>query len=103
MTMSARITFAALAGLLTTLSVQGTAFAQSFSTTFHATSEHRASHTVNRSKARMLSNTFGSVDAGAGTSFGRPLHDVVFGGSVLGRDPDQNVRFEILRDKDRGN
>jgi len=101
--MSARITFAALAGLLTTLSVQGTASAQSYSTAFHATSEHRASQTVNRSKAKMLSTTFGSVDDRAGTSFGRSPHDVVFGGSVLGRDPDQNVRFELLRDKDRGN
>ena len=101
--MSARITFAALAGLLTALSVQGTASAQGYFTTFPAASEHRASHTVNRSKAKMLSNAFGSVDDRAGTSFGRSPHDVVFGGSVLGRDPDQNIRFELLRDRDRGN
>ena len=93
--MSARITFAALAGLLTALSVQATASAQSY-TTFPAASEYRAGHTVNRSKATIPSNAFGSVDA-------RAAQDVVFGGSVLGRDPDQNVRFELLRDKDRGN
>ena len=97
--MSARITFATLAGLLTALSVQATASAQSY-TTFPAASEYRAGHTVNRSKAMIPSNAFGSV---AGMSFGRSPQDVVFGGSVLGRDPDQNVRFELLRDKDRGN
>ena len=100
--MSARTTFAALAGLLTVLCVQETASAQSY-TTFPAASEHRASQTVNRSKATIPSNAFGSVDGRAGMSFGRFPQDVVFGGSVLGRDPDQNVRFELLRDKDRGN
>src|SRR5262244_1637497 len=101
--MSARTTFTALAGLLTALSVQGTASAQSYLTTFPAASEHRASQTVSRSKAKMPSNAFGSADDRAGTSFGRSPHDVVFGGSVLGRDPDQNIRFELLRDRDRGN
>ena len=97
--MSARTTFAALAGLLTAICVQGTASAQSY---FPAASEHRAGQTVNRSKAKMPSNVFGSVNNSAGTSFGHSPHDVVFGGSIVGRDPDQNVRFELLRDNDRG-
>ncbi len=100
--MSARTKFVALAGLLTALSAQGTASAQTYFPAFPAASEHRTGQAVKHWKAKVPSNAFGSVDVRAGTSFGRSPNDVVFGGEVLGRDPDPNVRFELLRDKDHG-
>jgi len=96
--MSARINLAALAALLTALSVQGTASAQSYFLAFPAAPEYQSNQAVNRSKAKMPSNAFGSIDHRAGTSFGQSPNDVVSGGKVVGRDPDPNVRFEILRD-----
>ena len=101
--MSARIKLAALAALLTAVSIQGTASAQSYFTGFPAAPEYRSNKADNHLKAKIPSNAFGSINDRAGTSFGRSPTDVVFGGNVLGRDPDQNVRFEILRDINRGN
>ena len=96
--MSARIKLAALAAVLTTLSLQGTAFAQNYFTAFPAAPEHRSNQTVSRMKAKIPSKAFGSVNDQAGASFGRSPTDVVSSGKVVGRDPDPNVRFEILRD-----
>src|SRR5215468_7653810 len=94
MTMS-RITLATLAALLIVPSVQGTAFAQNY---FGAAPEYQSKQSVHRFKARIPSHAFGSVDNGAGMSFGQSLSDVVSGGKVVGRDPDPNVRFDLLRD-----
>jgi hypothetical protein len=98
MTMSARIKLAALAALQAALLVQGTASAQNYFPRFPAAPEYRSSHAANRSKAKIPSNAFGSVNDQAGTSFGRSPTDVVSGSKAVGRDPDPNVRFEILRD-----
>jgi hypothetical protein len=102
MIMSARLKLAALASLLTILSLQGTAFAQNYFTSFPTAAEHRSNQTVSRSKAKIPSNAFGSVNDRAGMSFGRSTDVIDHGGNVLGRDPDPNVRFELLRDQDRG-
>jgi hypothetical protein len=98
MTMSAKIKLIALAALLTALSVQGTAFAQNYFTAFPAAPEYQSNQTVNRLRAKIPSKAFGSVNDQAGVSFGRSPTDVVSSGKVVGRDPDSNVRFEILRD-----
>jgi hypothetical protein len=102
MIMSARIKLAALAAVLTTLSLQGAAFAQNYFPAFPAAPEHRFNQTVSRMKAKIPSNAFGSVNDRAGTSSGRSTDVLDRGGNVLGRDPDPNVRFELLRDQDRG-
>ena len=96
--MSAGIKLATVVALLTALSVQGTAFAQNYFPAFPATPEYRSNQAVNRSKAKIPSNAFGSINNRAGTSFGLSPNDAVSGGKVVGRDPDANVRFEILRD-----
>jgi hypothetical protein len=97
MTMSAKIKLIALAALLTALSVQGTAFAQNYFTAFPAAPD-RSNQAVNRFKSKIPPHAFGSVNDLAGASFGRSPTDVVSSGKVVGRDPDPNVRFEILRD-----
>jgi hypothetical protein len=97
--MSARSKLAALAALLTALSVQGTAFAQqTYFPAFQAAPEFRSSQALNRLKTRIPSNAFDAVNDQAGSSFGRSSRDVVAGGKVVGRDPDANVRFDIMRD-----
>ena len=83
----------ALAALLIALSAQGTASAENF---LRAAPDSKQA--VNRLKAKIPSHAFGSVSNGAGTSFGPSSIDVVSGGKVVGRDPDPNVRLDILRD-----
>jgi len=100
--MSARIKFTTLAALLTALSVQGPASAQNYFTTYPSASEYRSNQAINRSKAKIPSNAFGSVNDRASRSFDRSTDVVDYSGKVLGRDPDPNVRFELLRDQDRG-
>lgn len=77
---SANITLAALAVVLTAVSVNGTAFA----------------------KSKIPSDAYASVSHRAGTPVIRTANDAVFAGKVIGADPDANVRFETLRDRDRG-
>ena len=96
--MSAKITLAAAAVLLTALSVQGTAFAQNYFTAFPAPSQYQSNQAINRFKAKMPAKAFGSINDQAGASFGQTPNEVVSSGKVVGRDPDANVRFEILRD-----
>ena len=90
-----RITLATLVTLLIAPSVQGTASAENY---FGAASEYQSKQSAHRFKARIPSHAFGSVDTGAGLSFGQSVSDVVSGGKVVGRDPDPNVRFDLLRD-----
>jgi hypothetical protein len=97
--MSAKMRLAALAALLTSLSVQGIASAQNYFPTFPSSaSEYRTNQGVNRFKGKIPSNAFGSVNDRAGTRFGQSPNDVVFNGKTVGRDPDANVRLQILRD-----
>jgi hypothetical protein len=79
--------------LVTTLSVQGTASAR------NSPAAHASSQAVHRLQA---SDAFGSINDHAGVSFGRSSTAVFFGGTAVGRDPDANVRLELLRDKDIG-
>jgi hypothetical protein len=90
--MSAKITFAALAALLTALSVQGPASART------ASHDNRPSHAVSGFRARIPADAFGAV--GDPAPFARSSSDVTFGGRTLGRDPDANVRMQLLRDFD---
>jgi hypothetical protein len=96
MNMSAKITLAALAAFLTALSVQGTASARGFSPTAQ---DLRSDPAFNRLQG---TRTFGSINVPAGRSFGRSSNDVMFGGQAIGRDPDPNVRLELMRDRDLG-
>jgi hypothetical protein len=96
--MSAKIKLSAAAALLTALSVQGTAFAQNHFTAFSAPSEYQSNQAINRFKVKIPSKAFGSINDQAGALFGQSPNDVVSSGKVVGRDPDANVRFEILRD-----
>jgi len=93
--MSARITLAALAAFLTALSVQGTATARSNSPAAH---NYRFKQAIKRFKARVPSDAFGFIGDPGGRSFGRSSNDVVSGVYIVGRDPDSNIRFQLLRD-----
>ncbi len=87
------IKLAALATVLATLVAQGTASARGFSPTAN---DLRSNSAITRLRAS------GSVNDPAVASVGRPSGTVMFGSKVLGRDPDPNVRFDILRDRDIG-
>ena len=87
--MPAKIIFAALAALLASASVHATAFAQ------HSGHLRAASH---RPDARIPADARGAVESRTHTSADRGSSEIVFGGVVVGRDPDANVRLEILRD-----
>jgi hypothetical protein len=87
--MSAKITLAALATLMTALSVQNSSARPL---------DNRPGHSISGFRARIPSDAFGA--AGDLAPFARSSSDVVFGGRMLGRDPDVNVRMELLRDFD---
>jgi hypothetical protein len=89
--MSTRTAVAALAAFVTALSFQGTASARN--------SAHASNQAVQRLQT---SNAFGSINNPASASIGRPSSAVFSGGTAVGRDPDANVRLELLRDKDIG-
>jgi hypothetical protein len=89
--MSARITLAAFAALVTALSVHGTASARPA-----ARASNQAVHRLQASDA------FGSINDQTGASFGSASNGVYSGSRAVGRDPDANVRLELLRDKDIG-
>lgn len=93
--MSAKITLAAFAALLTVLSTQAPAFARSNSPTAH---NYRFKQAIKRFKARVPSDAFGSIGYPAAKSFGRSSNDFVSGVYFVGRDPDPNIRFQLLRD-----
>jgi hypothetical protein len=87
---SAKITLAAFAALLTVLSTQAPAFARSNSPTAH---NYRFKQAIKRFKARVPSDAFGSIGYPAAKSFGRSSNDFVSGVYFVGRDPDPNIRF----------
>jgi hypothetical protein len=93
--MSATIKRTALAACLAAVSVHGTASARGY---IPASLEHRSNPAISRFQAKIPSDAFGSINHRAGASFGRSSSDVVYGGTTVGRDPDSNVRFQILRD-----
>ena len=89
--MSAKITLAALATLMTALSVQN-------SSARPLSPDNRPGHSIGGFRAQIPGDAFGA--AGDLAPFARSPGDVAFGGRVLGRDPDANVRMELLRDFD---
>ncbi len=89
--MSAKLTLAALAALLTVVSIQGPAFARGVSPT---AKDLRSDPAFSR-----LQGARGSINIGP--SLSRGPNDVTFGGRIIGRDPDPNVRFQLMRDQAR--
>jgi hypothetical protein len=67
MTMSGQIKLAALAAVVTVVSVHGTASANYFPA-FPPAPKYQSYKAVNRSKAKIPSNAFGSIDDRTGTS-----------------------------------
>jgi hypothetical protein len=90
--MFAKNKLATLAALLTAVSVHGAAFAQSNGEL------NIASKTINSVRTKIPSDAFGSIGDQAGTLSGRPSDNVVYNGQVVGRDPDRNIRSQMLRD-----
>jgi hypothetical protein len=89
--MSTRMALATVAALVTALSFQATASARP------------AAHASNQAVHRLQgSDAFGAVGAQSGPSISRSSNGAFFGSQRLGRDPDPNVRLELLRDKDLG-
>jgi hypothetical protein len=91
--MSAKFSLAALAAALTVFAIQGPAAARGVSPTAHELRSDPAFHGAQGSRLQGSLNT--------GSSFGRGPSDVTFGGRTIGRDPDPNVRFQLMRDQAR--
>jgi hypothetical protein len=81
--MSAKLSLAALAAVLTVVSIQGPASARGVSPTAN---DLRSDPTFSHLQ---------------GPSLGHAPNSVVFGGRMIGRDPDPNVRFQLMRDPAR--
>jgi hypothetical protein len=102
--MSAKTRFAALAALMTVLSVHGTALAQS-NGNLSVASDHRLNEAIHNLRTKVPSDAFGSVNARAATLSGRSSDDsgrssdIYYNSQFVGRDPDSNVRSQILRDR----
>jgi hypothetical protein len=93
--MSSKITVATLAVLLTAITANGAAFARNNKDLNAAFAQH-SSEVINNLRT-IPSNTFGSTDDRA-AAFSGP-EDIVYNSQVVGRDPDQNIRVQILRDR----
>jgi hypothetical protein len=106
--MSTKLILPALAALLTVLPLQGTASARGHLSAanhyrfarghFSAANDYLFKQTIKRFKARVPPDAFGSIGYRAGTPFGRSSTDVWSGVYFVGRDPDPNIRFQLLRD-----
>jgi hypothetical protein len=95
--MSARVKLATLAAFLTAVSVHGAAFARS-NGDLNGASGYRSDQATNNLRIKIPRDAFGSINDLAGTSSGRSSDGVVYNGQVVGRDPDRNIRSQILRD-----
>ena len=95
--MSAKIKLATLAALVTAVSVHGAAFAQS-NGDLNVASGYRSNQAIINLRTKIPSDAFGSINDQASTLSGRSSDDVVYNGQVVGRDPDRNIRWQILRD-----
>ena len=65
---------------------------------FSAANDYLFKQTIKRFKAGVPPDAFGSLGYRAGTPFGRSSIDVWSGVYFVGRDPDPNIRFQLLRD-----
>jgi hypothetical protein len=95
--MSATVKLATLAAILTAVSVHGAAFART-NGDLNVASGHRPNQTINNLGIKIPSDASGLTNDQAGAWFGRFSDDVVYNGQVVGRDPDRNIRSQILRD-----
>jgi hypothetical protein len=95
--MSSKITVATLAVLLTAITANGAAFARN-NKDLNAASARHSGEVINNLRT-IPSNTFGSTDDRAAAFSGRPSEDIVYNSQVVGRDPDQDIRVQILRDR----
>jgi hypothetical protein len=93
--MSAKLILAGFAAVLAALSVQGTASARSTSPPAY---DYRFKQTIKHFRARVPSDAFGFIGDPEERTFARSENNVVSGVWTVGRDPDSNVRFQILRD-----
>jgi hypothetical protein len=93
--MSARVILAALAAFLAAPSVQATASARSNSPAAH---DYRFKQTIKHFRARAPSDAFGFIGDPDEGKFARSQNNVVSGVWTVDRDPDPNVRIQILRD-----
>ena len=91
--MSAKLTLAALAAVLTLVSIEGSASARGVSPTANDLRTDAVFGPLAGSRA------FDAVSIGP--SLGRAANDVTSGGRTIGRDPDPNVRFQLMRDQPR--
>ena len=67
-------------------------------TQFLAANDYSFKRTIKRFKAGVPSDAFGSIGYRTGTPFGSSSTDVWSGVFYVGRDPDPNIRFQLLRD-----
>jgi hypothetical protein len=65
---------------------------------FLAANDYSFKRTIKRFKARVPSDAFGSIGYRTGIPFGSSSTDVWSGVFYVGRDPDPNIRFQLLRD-----
>jgi hypothetical protein len=65
---------------------------------FLAATDYSFKRTIKRFKARVPSDAFGSIGYRSGTPLGWSSTDVWSGVFYVGRDPDPNIRFQLLRD-----
>jgi hypothetical protein len=91
--MSAKLTLAALAAALTVIAIQGPVSARGVSPSANDLRSDPAFNHLQGSRAQ------GSINVGL--SLGRAPSNVMFGGRSVGRDPDPNVRFQLMRDQAR--
>lgn len=81
--MSAKLSLAALAAVLTVASLQGPASARGVSP---SANDLRSDPAFSRLQ---------------GASLGRAPNSIAFGSRTIGRDPDPNIRFQLMRDPAR--
>jgi hypothetical protein len=87
-----------LAALLTAVSVHGAALAQSHGDV-NLASGHRSNKVIENLREKIPSDAYGSLNDPAGTLSRRSSENVGYNGQVVGRDPDRNIRLQILRDQ----
>jgi hypothetical protein len=58
----------------------------------------RSNDTIGQAEESLSPNPFAPTNGRPPAAVSRPSHDVVAGTTFVGRDPDRNIRFQILRD-----
>jgi hypothetical protein len=58
----------------------------------------RSGFAIDHPSANLFVGAIGSVNGRSAPAAVRPSNDVIAGTTFVGRDPDQHIRFQILRD-----